>query len=516
MRNRTGNGSVVSLILVIALAVVCGGLGQRTEAQCETKLLASDGSEGDLFGKTVSIDGNVMVVGAWGDDNNTGTTYVYRYYSSLWGEEIKLLASDGASDDDFGSSVSIDGDVMVVGADGDDDNGDASGSAYVYRYDGSGWIEEAKLLASDGDLWDRFGSSVSISGDVVVVGAYAHNDNGNDSGSVYVYRYDGSGWIEEAKLLASDGAEGDLFGFSVSIGSDAIVVGAYGDDVNGGDYDGSAYVYRYDGSGWIEEAKLLASDGAEHDLFGFSVSINGDAIIVGAFYDEDNGQQSGSAYVYRYDGYGWTEEAKLLASDGEPSDQFGSSVSIDSDVIVVGAHWDNENGDSFGSAYVYRYDGYGWIEEVKLMASDGETGDCLGESVSIDGDVIVAGAFGDDDNGSQSGSAYVYDLGCGTLAVSPDPLLAGQDATFTSTNLNPYTQTFLAYSLRGLGSTYIAPLNVTLDLDQPAQAGEAIMSDGSGTAQWILLVPYAGAGKNVWFQVCQYELTTNVVATSIE
>jgi len=518
MRNRTGNGSLLSLTLVIALAMACGGLGQGANAQCETKIIPPDGASYDYFGTSVSTDDDVMVVGADGDDDNgdyAGSVYVYRYdeNESGWIEEAKLLASDSSIY--FGTSVSVNGDAIVVGVSGDDDNGSYSGSAYVYRYDGSGWIEETKLLASDGDYGDMFGISVSIDGDAACVGAWR---DGDYTGSAYVYRYDGSEWIEETKLLASDGDYGDLFGRSASIDGDVMVVGACNDGDNGTD-SGSAYVYRYDGSGWTEEAKLLPSDGRSDAWFGQSVSIDGDVIVVGAWSDNDSGVWSGSAYVYRYDGYGWVEDAKLLASDRGFGDEFGWSVSIYGDVIVVGAGGDSDNGDHSGSAYVYRYDGFGWTEETKLLAYDGAAWDWFGSSVSLGSYAIVVGASNDDDNGAWSGSVYVcesdYDPNP-TLTVSPNPLLAGQDATFSGTNLNPNTQTFLAYSLRGLGSTYIPSLNVTLDLHQPAQAGEMIWSDGGGIAQWVLYVPNAGAGRNVWFQACQYELTTNVVATSIE
>jgi len=212
-------------------------------------------------------------------------------------EEQKLLASDGAADDRFGDSVSISGNVALVGAELDDDKGTDSGSAYVFRWSGGSWVEEQKLLASDGAADDRFGSSVSISGNVALVGAELDDDKGTDSGSAYVFRWNGSSWLEEQKLLASDGAGSDYFGSSVSISGNVALVGAYLDDDNG-TYSGSAYVFRWNGSSWVEEQKLLASDGAADDRFGDSVSISGDMALVGAFWDDDNGTDSGSAYVF--------------------------------------------------------------------------------------------------------------------------------------------------------------------------------------------------------------------------
>jgi hypothetical protein len=166
-------------------------------------------------------------------------------------------------------------------------------------------------------------------------------------------------------------------------------------------------VYTFDGSSWIE-TKLIASDGASSDYFGYSVAVDGDTVVVGARYDDDNGVDSGSAYVYRFDGTDWIE-TKLLASDGATDDRFGISASVDGDTVVVGAYGDDDNGSNSGSAYVYTFDGSSWIE-TKLIASDGASSDRFGISASVDGDTVVVGSDYDDDNGSSSGSAYVYDL----------------------------------------------------------------------------------------------------------
>jgi len=386
-------------------------LGSKTYATTEAKLLASDGAANDDFGDSVSISGDVALVGAYANDDKgaeSGSAYVFRWNGSDWVEEQKLLASDGAEDDDFGDSVSISGNVALVGAYGNDDNGDVSGSAYVFRWNGSNWVEEPKLLASDGAEDDYFGRSVSISGDVALVGAWGDDDNGNWSGSAYVFRWNASSWVEEPKLLASDGAEYDYFGCSVSISGNVALVGAYGNDDNGS-YSGSAYVFRWNGSNWVEEQKLLASDAAEYDYFGDSVSISGDVALVGARDDDDNGSYSGSAYVFRWNGSSWVEEQKLLASDGAAFDAFGISVSISGDVALVGAS-SNDNGIGSGSAYVFRWNGSSWVEEQKLLASDAAADDYFGDSVSISGDVALVGAWGDEDNGDDSGSAYVFKI----------------------------------------------------------------------------------------------------------
>jgi hypothetical protein len=374
-------------------------IGSKSYATNEVKLVAADGASREVFGGAVSISGNVALVGANEDDDNgsiSGSAYIFRYNGSNWVQEDKLLAADGATDDRFGLSVSISGDVALVGADGDDDNGSNSGSAYIFRYNGSSWVQEDKLLPSDGASVDNFGTSVSISGDVALVGANYNDDNG----SAYIFRYNGSNWVQEDKLRAADGAFNDRFGIRVSISGDVALVGANYD----GNAVGSAYIFRYNGSSWVQEQKLVASDGSANDQFGIRVSISGDAALVGANYNDDNG----SAYIFRYNGSSWVQEDKLRAADGATDDFFGTSVSISGDVALVGAYGDDDNGESSGSAYIFRYNGSSWVQEDKLLAADGAVFDWFGRSVSISGDVALVGSPFDDDNGSNSGSAYVF------------------------------------------------------------------------------------------------------------
>ncbi|WP_309399388.1 FG-GAP repeat protein [Cerasicoccus maritimus] len=382
----------------------------------ESKFTASDGATYDYFGYSVSLSGDTAIVGAYNDDGS-GSAYVFVRSGSGWTEQAKLTASDGASSDLFGYSISLSGDTAIVGAYGDDDKGGNSGSAYVFVRSGSIWTEQAKLTASEGAADDRFGNSVSISGDTAIVGALYDNDNGSSSGSVYVFVRNGSDWTEQAKLMPSDGASSDYFGRSVSLSGDTAIVGADGDDDNGSS-SGSAYVFVRSGSIWTEQAKLTASEGAANDRFGNSVSLSGDTAIVGALQDDDKGSASGSAYVFVRSGGVWTEQAKLTASDGAASDYFGSSVSLSGDTAIVGALYDDDNGSSSGSAYVFVRSGGIWTEQAKLTASDGAAEDYFGNSVSLSGDTAIVGVRFDDDNGSSSGSAYFYDLAVPPFTVT--------------------------------------------------------------------------------------------------
>ena len=386
------------------------------------KLIPSDGAASDNFGNSVAVDGDTMVAGAPGDGNDTGAAYVFVRQSGAWSRVAKLTAYNGGGGDAFGKSVAMDGDTVVVGATGDDDNGSNSGAAYVFTKPSSGgWAtttETAKLTASDGAIEDGFGYSVAVEGDTVVVSAYGDDDNGGGSGSAYVFTKPATGWTSTstaAKLTASDGAGGDRFGKSAAVDGDTVVLGAHWDDDNGSK-SGSAYLFSKPASGgWAatnETAKLTASDGDADDRFGTSVAVDGETVAVGAWVDDDNGPYSGSVYVYNKPGNGsWvtaTEGAKLIASDGASGDWFGGSVSLDGDRMVVGASGDDDNGSRSGSVYVYERQYGAWSRIAKLKASDGAIDDEFGISVAVDGDAAVVGAHWDDDNGSKSGSAYVH------------------------------------------------------------------------------------------------------------
>ena len=335
-------------------------------------------------------------------------------YALTFSEVEKLLASDGAAGDRFSNELSISGNTVVIAAESDEDNGNRSGSAYVFVRDKAGvWHQQQKLTASDGMVGDLFGQSVSISGDTIVIGAIWDDDNGFNTGSAYVFVRDGAGvWSEQQKLTANDGEEQDWFGHSVSISGDTIVIGVQNDDDSGFDA-GSAYVFVRDGAGtWSAQQKLLASDADAQDAFGKSVSISGDTTVIGAYTDDDNGSQSGSAYVFVRDNAGvWSEQQKLIANDGESQDRFGISVSISDDTTVIGAfrHTVNFNFDS-GAAYVFVRDNLGvWSEQQKLAASDVAGGDHFGISVSISGDTTVIGVERDNVSAiTDSGSAYVF------------------------------------------------------------------------------------------------------------
>jgi len=380
------------------------------------KITASDAASLDLFGTSVSISGDTAIVGAFFDDDagdRSGSAYIFVRSGSTWTEQAKLTASDAAAGDQFGISVSISGDTAIVGARVDDDAGSSSGSAYVFTRSGTTWTQQAKLTASDAARGDVFGTFVSILGDTAIVGAEGDDDacpsDPCSSGSAYVFVRSGTTWTEQAKLTASDAAAFDAFGIRISISGDTAIVSAPLDD-DAGVSSGSAYVFVRSGTTWTQQAKLTASDAAERDRFGISVSISGDTAIVGASDDDDAGPNSGSAYVFVRSGTTWTEQAKLTASDAFEADRFGTSVSILGDTAIAGVPGDDDAGSSSGSAYVFTRSGTTWTEQDKLTASDAAFLDSFGISVSISGDTAIVGANFDSDGGAQSGSAYIFDF----------------------------------------------------------------------------------------------------------
>ncbi|MCX6672102.1 MAG: FG-GAP repeat protein, partial [Euryarchaeota archaeon] len=378
----------------------------------EQKLLAVDGAAGDDFGIYASLDGDTALVGACADDDNgvdSGSAYVFTRTGTTWTQQAKLLPSDGAAGDLFGGAVSLSGDTALIGADQDSDNGNWSGSAYVFTRTGTVWTQQAKLLAPDGATEDLFGWWVSLDSNTALIAAKWDDDNGDKSGSAYVFTRTGTTWTLQQKLIGSDTAAGDRFGVDVCLDGDTAIIAAGYDDDNGVE-SGSAYVFTRTGTTWAQQAKLLASDGAAGDSFGGdtgTTSIDGDTAIIGAWLDHDNGADSGSAYVFTRTGSTWTQQQKLLASDGAAGDSFGVATALDGDTAIIAACYDDDNGANSGSAYVFTRTGTTWTQLQKLLAPDGAAGDQF-IICSLDGNTALMSAWQDDDNGANSGSAYVF------------------------------------------------------------------------------------------------------------
>ena len=401
--------------LIVTLLLVLAAASPTARAQCELqKLTASDASPGDEFAYSMAADGEVAVVGAISGDRegvpNSGSAYVLRRTGIEWAQETELTATDGVAGDEFGVSVAIHQDLIVVGARDDSEVANDAGAAYVFRRSAGVWEEEDKLIALDPASFDHFGTTVAVQNDVAVVGSPDDDDDGSRSGSVYVFRYNGVDWDQEQKLTAADAGAMDRFGWSVAIDGNTILIGALQDDDVFND-SGSAYVFVYNGAVWEQQAKLNPTDPAAIAQFGRSVSIDADGALVGAWQDDDTGFFTGSAYVFRRSGTVWAQEDKIVADDAADFRWFGYAVSLRGDVALVGAFGDGDGGSEAGAAYLFRRDGSDWPQDSKLTAGDPAANDRLGWSAALTADAALVGAYHDDDGGGDSGSVYVFGIG---------------------------------------------------------------------------------------------------------
>ncbi|WP_081722159.1 FG-GAP repeat protein [Geminisphaera colitermitum] len=451
-KTNTNTGVISCAFLAALIAAALAASPHKTIA---STLTASDGAMGDDFGFSVSSSADNALVGAHCDGDmgsQSGSVYYFKGLNAKSGtvnQDVKLLASDGATMDWFGSSVSLSADNALVGAHCDGDMGSQSGSAYYFKglNAKSGTVnQDVKLLASDGATMDWFGFSVSLSADNALIGAHWDDDKGTDSGSAYYFKglNAKSGTVnQDVKLLASDGATMDWFGSSVSLSADNALVGAVLDDDKGFD-SGSAYYFKglNAKSGTVnEDVKLLASDGAKEDYFGHSVSLSADNALVGAVFDGDKGSQSGSVYYFKgLNAKSGTvnQDVKLLASDGATMDCFGYSLSLSADNALVGSSHNSGKGSNSGSAYYFKglNAKSGTVnEDVKLLASDGAANDNFSVSVSMDGNRFVIGAYQAKVGGVTTGKVYSGDIRAFTTLDAGDTSLATDGLSFVSNDV---------------------------------------------------------------------------------
>ncbi|HHN78503.1 MAG TPA: hypothetical protein ENK11_07515, partial [Phycisphaerales bacterium] len=324
------------------------------------------------------------------------------------GDDLKLLPGDGAAFDQFGYSIDIDGPRVAVGA----IFGGTGGAAYVF--DAATGTQTAELVPADGVSGDAFGTSIAIDGGFVAVGSPGHDAS---AGSVYIFDADTGAQI--AELVAGDRVAGDNFGTSVAMAGGFVAVGAPFDG-DMGFFSGAVYVFET--ATWTQVGKFVPADGESGDRLGVSVAIDGGRIAAGAYLDDDAGNNTGAAYVF--DAATAAQVSKLLPDDGATDDWFGTSVAIENGVVAVGSYQDDDNGTDSGSVYLYDADTGAQI--AKLTAGDGIDFDQFGFTVALDRSVVVVGTPGDDDNGPDSGSAYLFDASTG------DPLgkLLPGDGTF--------------------------------------------------------------------------------------
>lgn len=374
----------------------------------EQKMLGPDGAAGDGLGRSVAISGDTAIVGAPGAgpaEGRPGAAYVYTRSGGAWTERQVITASDGAAGDSFGASVTMSGDTAVIGAPGDDTPGTpVTGAAYVFVRSGGIWTEQAKLTTSHASA-RGLGVSVSVDADTALVGT-----NQGTARSVHVFVRTGTGWVEQQTIEEPNADTPDnSFGDSLAVSGDTALVSSERDNTA----TGSAFVFVRSAGNWTHQQRLTASDGVANDYFGHSVALSGDSALVAA-PEEDRGATStsneGSVYVFTRAGGAWSERQKLFASDGGANDFFGEALAMSGDTAVMGALGDDTAaGNDAGSAYSFTRFGSVWTEQHKLIPSDGSAGDRFGDSVSVGGGLALVGApFDDTLKGMDSGAGYAF------------------------------------------------------------------------------------------------------------
>ena len=382
------------------------------------KLMADDASRDDVFGSVVAVSGDTIVVGARLNDHacpeddtdcNSGSAYVYQSLDGAWQQVAKLVSNDLAPRDSFGVSVSVSRGTIMVGASGaDTERGSNAGAVYVFREVAGVWTQVEKLAPEDAAANAGFGRAVCIKARTAIVGA--PGANGGD-GAAYIFQeFDGL-WRQTARLTVDDTWVEAEFASSVAVDGDTAVVGAFFDTVDGRIRKGSAYVFRELDGAWRQVAKVTDSSKQLTRYFGYAVAVRGDTVLIGAPLAEDYRTGRGAAFFFREVDGVWTQIAKVRAPDSDGLESFGYSVSLNGLAALIGAPTDSYVAIFSGAAYLFREgEDRAWRPVTKFKASDAGRPDYFGSAVSLSGDLAVVGAYQDGDEGPYTGSAYAFDL----------------------------------------------------------------------------------------------------------
>jgi len=354
------------------------------------------------FGMTVDIDGNTAAVGASGfrfSDFPLPVVCVYTREAANWTKEQCLSEEDEApnNDDNYGV-IAVSGNTLVVGAALDVTNGVIGGAAYVYVRDGHTWSLQQKLFASDRANFDQFGIAVDIVGDTIVVGAHGDNDEGFQTGAVYVFRRNGTTWTEEQKLKASDAAPDSAFGSSVALSERTIAIGAPSES-SGALFSGAVYVFVNDGTSWQQQGKIKANSAMNNQQLGSTVSVSGDTIVAAApgeligepADDFNNVLSKGAVYIFERTGTSWDHQKRFFERDRNRTGGFAVRAAIDGDTIIVGDPTYDAGARFTGAVYVFERKGNGWSLKHTLAANDGQFLQAMGFSIAVSGDTVIAG-----------------------------------------------------------------------------------------------------------------------------
>lgn len=411
---KTVTTIVAAALVVFAADCFAQGLAESKIENPRGPALAAN----DTFGMAVSISDDTVLIGATGDATSgtaSGAAYVFVRTTGGWVPEAELRPTDLKARGFYGQAVSIWEDTAVIGAPSDDDVALDSGAVYVFTRSNGIWTQQAKIKAQDAEAGDEFGWSVQVQGDTLVVGADSEDDFANNSGAAYVFRRMSGSWIQQAKLKASDPRASAGLGGAVSIDGDTILAGASFDSEKGY-YSGAVYVFVNSGGVWTQQAKLFPTDASELGVFGMCVSLSNSTAAISKFGDDEGGNFSGATYIFNRSGTNWTQQAKLKPAVTSASLYFGTSVGLGGDWLAIGAAGDDTNATDAGAAYLFKRTNGTWSEVHKVTASDGAYDDQFGSYVAISGTQMLVGAPVADDPEVDSGSAYVYSFAADTAA----------------------------------------------------------------------------------------------------
>jgi hypothetical protein len=458
----------------------------------------SDGAAGDHFGYSVAVAGTLAIVGAPSHTvsgrSGQGAAYVFSLSGGSWSQTAELTSSDGAAGDSFGGSVALSGTTAMVGAINHTVSGHTNqGSAYVFSLSGGSWSQTAELTSSDGAAGDSFGDSVAVSGTTAVVGARSHTVSGHSGqGSAYVFSLSGGVWSQTAELTSSDGAASDDFGWSVGLSGTVAVAGAPNHTVSGHTNQGAAYVFTLSGGVWSQTAELTASDGVAGDHLGYSVPISGTMLVVGA---PSHNSTQGAAYVFSLSGGVWSQTAELTASDGAAGDDFGYTASISGTIVLVGAFYHAVDGHTNqGAAYQFVLSAASWSQTGELTAADGITNDYFATSVAVSGTAVVVGAPGHTSSGhANQGAEYMYttwpQTGEPTTSDGAAHDYAGWSMAISGSTavVGAYNHAVSGHSAQGAAYVY------TLSGSTWTQTAELTASDGAAGDEFGYAVAISGS-----------------------
>ena len=414
---------IIRLIMIgLMLGIACGSVSHA--AGGEIKLVGAEEGIRNRGRLPADIVGDVVIVGKHNvdHDKHPGAGRIYTLNRDKWELTAELTAHDrkpNTGQAGFGYDVAISGppgrrnaDYAIIGAPGDDGAAENAGAAYIYAFNAPHWQQEVKLTAADAGERDAFGYVVSIDGTTAVVGAPDDDDAGNNSGAVYVFVRDADGWKQHTKLVPKEVGKLDSFGDAVEILGNTLIVGAPGHTHDGVRFAGAVFVFVRDGDAWRMQAKLTAGDAGAGDQFGVSVGMEGDTIIVGAKkHDPDGIKDAGAAYIFRRGGNTWGQQAKLTAPKKRNGDHFGTGVATSRDIAIVGAPLREEGGPSAGAAYSFVNVDGAWNNAATVVPDVAHPNLFFGSAIAISGDTVIVTGGDGPEKGVGVGNgivAYVY------------------------------------------------------------------------------------------------------------